>query len=98
MGVLDTSEGDSFSTISTLSAGVSGERKYAEGLVYGSKVYFTPYDELNFGALDVDALVFSTIPIGTSEVDGCESETGPSLCGVAGDVGAHVDQRWAPRT
>ena len=60
VGVVDVASG-TFSTISTLGAGVTSESKYVGAVAIGATVYFAPFDEDNVGVLDTVSSAFSTI-------------------------------------
>ena len=59
VGVVNMSSG-SFSTISTLDAGVTGTSKYVGAVAIGATVYFAPFDEDSVGVLDTASSAFST--------------------------------------
>ena len=60
IGVVDVSSG-TFSTISTLDAGVTGSSKYVGAVAIGATVYFAPFDEDSVGVLHTASSAFSTI-------------------------------------
>ena len=60
VGVVDVPSG-TFSTISTVDAGVTGNFKYVGAVAIGATVYFAPFDEDSVGVLDTASSAFSTI-------------------------------------
>ena len=60
VGVVDVSS-STFSTISTLDAGVADDFKYLSACAIGTTVYFAPFDEDNVGVLDTVSSAFSTV-------------------------------------